>query len=233
MAYTITNFPSNYPDSGTRSAVEENTQVLHNISSTVSTVSESTSSIVNNGLNVRLDQPIPEGENTIGGVNVVESALPNGASTQLLQEAINTNLTNNFARSQLTLDKTKEIVAAMYTLVSSFLDIDKPAILFESDEISVEGELDTPVIMNSGMGPMMLHCSTDKDAVPLTLTFYTSMINGPKENFSVMDEKMRLIPGSYQRLSIPSSMKFVYIKISPVDVRMTSKLSLALQKIIF
>lgn len=233
MSYAINNFPSNYPDSGTKAAVEENTRIAATVSSTVSAISETTTGILNDGLSVRLDQPIPEGENIIGGVNVVESALPSGASTQLLQEVINTNITNNFARSQLTLDKTKEITAALYTLVSSFLDIDKPAILFESSNIEIEGELDTPIIMNSGMGAMLLHCSTDKNAVPLILTLYTSNNNSSKENFSVMDEKIRLIPGSYQRLNIPSSMKFVYIKISPVDVRATSKVSLALQKIIF
>ncbi|MBP5594705.1 MAG: hypothetical protein J6Y02_04925 [Pseudobutyrivibrio sp.] len=223
---TITNFPVDYPSTETVSVLEENKVILQNINN-------SASSIVSEGINARLDQPIPEGENTIGGVKVVESVLPLGASTQLLQEVINTNITNNFSRTQLTLDKTKEISAALYTLVSSFLDIDKPALLFESENIEVENEMDTPVVMNSGMGAMLLHCSLDKEAVPMNLTLYTSMSNSSKENFSVMGEKIRLIPGSYQRLNIPSSMKFVYIKISPVSVRSTSKLSLALQKIIF
>lgn len=223
---TITNFPVDYPSTETVSVLEENKVILQNINNNAS-------SIVSEGINVRLDQPIPEGENTIGGVKVVESVLPQGASTQLLQEVINTNITNSFSKSQLTLDKTKEIAAAMYTLVSSFLDIDKPAILFESENIEIENETDTPVIMNSGMGPMILHCSIDKDSAPIVLNLYTSMHDGPKENFSAMDEKIRLIPGSYQRLNIPSSMKFVYIKISPVATRVTSKVSLVLQKIIF
>lgn len=222
----VDNFPVNYPDTAVKIAVDDNTSV-------VNTVKESVDTIYENGLDVRLDQQLPEGENTIGGVKVVESVLPDGASTQLLQEAINTNITNNFSRAQLTLDKSKEISAALYTLVSSFLDIDKPALLFESENIEVENEMDTPVLMNSGMGPMLLHCSLDKDAMPVNLTLYTSMSDSSKENFSVMDERIRLIPGSYQRLNIPSSMKFVYIKISPVSVRSTSKLSLALQKIIF
>ena len=227
--YTIThvnNFPSDYPDSAVRESIINNTSAVADVKDSIDTIYE-------NGLNVRLDQSLPEGENTVGGVKVVESVLPEGASTQLLQEAINTNITNNFSRTQLTLDKTKEISAALYTLVSSFLDIDKPALLFESENIEVENEMDTPVLMNSGMGPMLLHCSLDKDAMPVNLTLYTSMTNSLKENFSVMDERIRLIPGSYQRLSIPSSMKFVYIKISPVSVRTTSKVSLALQKIIF
>lgn len=165
-------------------------------------------------------------------VNVEESALPEGASVSLLQEVINTNITGGINRILDSLENIRAYIARQEEAVSRFLDMRRSENLFYAGMLIEDDTVDTPIFMNPSMGAVTVQLQSRIESSPLDITIYTSNDMKKKSYFSAI-ESIKLNPGSYKCLSLEGTMKFIYIKISPVQLRATSFLDLSVQKKIF